>query len=312
MAFNREKVKTYSKNLGNYIAAQIILLQNNRSTKNLEAEAKFTNSVLTNNLSYEQQLEYRRQQLIELDSGDKTEKRRLKGEVAKLNDLIEQKKYSDEYLAEVDQMNSGSQSIDETLKWLKNRLSNSTDMNIQNDIRKQIADLNAKKYDLQISAIAKQTEYANNNKTEDILNDQIKKVTNQRTKAALIGDDDLVATLDLQLQSLEKNKSEARINDISLKMATDTIAGQSATGLLDAIDNAITGADTKNPITIDGIRYASEQQYWQSQQGKYLNDRSSNGFFSRLKSEISDRMIYKQSKGILINDSLSDVNKTYE
>lgn len=312
MAFNRIKSKVYSKDLGNYIAAQIILLQNNRSTKNLESEAKFTNAVLNENLSYDQQLDYRKQQLAELDNSDKTEKRRLRGEIAKLNDLIEQKKYTDDYLVEVDQMNSGAQSIDETLKWLKNRLTNTTDMAIKSDINKEIADLNAKRYTLQISAITKQTEYANNNKTPEILDAQIEKVKKQRTSAALIGDDDLVATLDLQLQSLNKSKNESKINDISLKMAVDTIAGQSATGMLDAIDSAIKNADTANPITIDGIRYSSEQQFWQSQQGKYLNDRSSNGFFSRLKSEIADRMTYKQSKGILINDSLADVNKTYE
>ena len=312
MAFERVKTLKYANNLGNFIDAQLVLMKNNRATRNLDDEAKFTRAVLDDNLSYEQQLEHRKDQLNNVDQSDKDEKRRLKNEISKLNDLIEQKSYSDAYLAEVSKVNEGVQSIDATINWLQTRLDNTTDQAVKDDINKNLSELKGKRYESTISALTSQTEFANNNKTIEILDNQIDKVNKERSKALIAGNDDLVSTLDLQIQSLNKSKIETKINDAALKLAVSNIAGQSALSTLDYFNDNIKSGDKGTPITIGGVRYDSEAQFWEGKRADYLTDRTTNGFFGRYQGEIKDNIDYKQSKGILNNDSLADVNKWYD
>ena len=79
MAFERVKTLKYANNLGNFIDAQLVLMKNNRATRNLDDEAKFTRAVLDDNLSYEKQLEHRKDQLNNVDQSDKDEIRHFRG-----------------------------------------------------------------------------------------------------------------------------------------------------------------------------------------------------------------------------------------
>ncbi len=311
MAYEREKKIT--ENIGAFIDYQIDTIIKQRNVTNLENEAKFSNAVLEDNLDLDQQLEYRQIQLKNIDKADATERRRLRGEIAGLKDRIEQKKADDEYLDQLTKLNSGIQSIESTIRWMKGRISSTTDMTIKNNLSKQLSTLESAKYTQQKDILDKQTTYATNDKTSEILDKQIMNVNKARISALESGDDAYVAVLDLQLQQLDKAKTESNISRKLIDASVSSAAGQTALGMLNYFNNQIeSSGNNKTPITIGGTRYDSEQQFWSLKRAEYLNDRSVNGFFSAYKSELTEKVDSKVSKGLLNIKTLDDVNGWYD
>jgi len=313
MAYERlSDKKIIATNLGSFIESQIQLISKTRLRRNLDDEAQFNRAVLEDNLTLEQQLEYRQDQMKRVVVGDKDERRRIRGEISTLKDLIEQKAYNDEYLSQIMDLNSGVQSIDRTINWLNEKLANTTDSTIQKSIKENLASLMSNRYEAQKTAITRQTEFANNDKTEVVITKQIANINSERAKALKAGNEDYVALLDLQLQSLNKTNSESAVQRTLLNFSVATMSGQSATSLLNQFNAQIENASLDAPITIGGTTYDNAKQFWELKRGDYLNDRSENGFFSRYQTELNEKVDYKSSRGILTNDSLAEVKAWYE
>ncbi len=307
-----ERTKKISTNLGSYIDFQVDTMVRQRTAANLEDEAKFNNAVLEDNLDLEQQLQYRQEQLKRIDKGDTEERRRLRGEVAGLKDRIEQKKYDDEYVNQLTQLNSGIQSIDTTIKWMEGRLVNTTDQTIRKSLAAKISELKSNKYAQQKSVLEAQTTFATNDKTDEVLTKQVDNVKKARVDALKAGNDDYVALLDLQLQQLNKAKAEASISRKMINASVSSATGQSALGMLNYFNSQTETADTTTPVTIGGVRYDSEQQFWSLKRAEYLNDRSANGFFETYKGELKEKVDNKSTQGLLNIKTLNDVNGWYD
>ena len=313
MAYQKlSEKKIIATNLNSYIKSQLTLISQARLRNDLEDEASFHKAVLEDNLNLEQQLDWRRDQLKRVAFGDKTEKRRIRGEMSTLKDLIEQKKFQDEYYSQVLSLNEGMQSIDTTLNWLNNKLSKTTDLNIQKSIKGNITKLTTLRYNQRKAAIQSQTAFANNDKTPEIVETQITRINNERAKSLKAGNEDYTALLDLQLQSLQKTLSESTISKTLLNFSVATMAGQSAISLLDQFNSEIKESSENTPITIGGIHYDSAKQFWELKRAGYLNDRTANGFFPRYQGELKEQVNYKASKGVLTNGSLADVKSFYD
>ncbi len=313
MAYERlSEKKIIATNLTSFIKSQMLLITQARTRRNLEDEAQFNQAVLEDNLSLDQQLVWRKDQFKRVDVGDKAEKRRVRGEISTLKDLIEQKKFSDKYYDQVIKLNAGMQSIDATLNWLDDKLKNTTDLNIQKTIKDNISQLTTLRYTQRKTALESQTNFANKDKTPEVVQKQIERVNTERAKALKAGNEDYTALLDLQLQSLNKTASESQISRTLLDFSVATMTGQSATGLLNQFNTQIQNADVDGPVTIGGTKYDSAKQFWELKQSDYLNDRSANGFFPRYQSELKEKVNYKASRGILTNASLTDVKNYYD
>jgi hypothetical protein len=310
MAF--ERTKNISTNLGSFIDFQVDTIVKQRTIANLEDEARFNNAVLEDNLDLDQQLQYRQEQLKRVDKGDLTEKRRIKSEIAGLKDRMEQKQYDDEYIVELTKLNSGIQSIESTIKWAEGRLANTTDQTIRKSLINKISELKSNKYTQQKDVLDKQTTFATNDKTDEVLTKQIDNVKNARVEALNAGNDDYVALLDLQLQQLNKAKSEAAISRKLINASVSSATGQTALGMLNYFNNQTELADTTTPVTIGETRYDSEQQFWSLKRAEYLNDRSTNGFFETYKGELKEKVDDKSTKGLLNLNTLKDVNGWYD
>ena len=304
--------KTISTNLGEYIQSLSLLIQQNRMRQNLEDEQRFNKAVLEDNLTLEQQLDYRKDQLARVDNLDKDEKLRIKGEISNLKDRIEQKKFSDKYLEELTRLNSGAQSIETTINWLKDTLSRTTDLNIKDNIKDNINQLEGKLYEQRQNALSSRTKYAAESQDLNIIDKQINSINSERVKALRAGNDDYVALLDLQVQSLNKAKSEAEISKTLMDFSVATMTGGSATQLLNEFNKQLESASQDTPITIGGTRYDSARSFWELKRSEYLNDRSENGFFNRYQSELNDKLVYKSTRNILNNDTFGDVNNWYD
>lgn len=312
MAFERISDRTtIASNLNSYIATSLSLISQYRQRRNLDDESRFSRAVLEDNLTLEQQLEYRQQQLKRVPRGDVVERRRVRDEVASLKNQIEQQKFSDAYLEKLTTLNAGMASVEKTIGWLKARLKNTTDLKIKTDINGYIKDLEDRRTQERRNVIESQTNYALNDKTDVVIDRQITRINSARKDALLAGNDDYVALLDLQLQSLNKTKTESAIARSITNMSVATMTGQSSLALLNALNSEIEKADAGSSITIGGVSYDSARAFWEGKRGEYLNDRSENGFFGRYKSELSEKVEYRSSKGVLNNDSLADAKEWY-
>ena len=312
MAFERLRdKKVLAINLNSFISSQLTLVRTLMTRRNLEDESRFNAAVLEDNLTLEQQLEYRQDQLQRVKK-DKDERRRVRDEIAGLKDRIEYKKFEDDYISEVMRLNEGSQSIANTINWLNKRMSKTTDQNIIRQMKTELSALKTRQYTEQQNMLTKQTDFATKNKTIAVLDTQIGRVNNARVKALTAGNDDYVALLDLQIQSLNKARTESEISNSILAYSVATATGQSSLSMLNNLNKSIEEADPDTPINIGGTKYDSARQFWELQRSEYMNDRTQNGFFGRYGQELADKVEYRNTRGVLTNETLGDVKNWYE
>ena len=312
MAFERIRDrKILAINLNSFISSQLTLVRTLMTRRNLEDESRFNAAVLEDNLTLDQQLEYRQDQLVRAGR-DRDEKRRIRDEIAGLRDRIEYKKFEDDYIAEVMKLNEGMQSVENTINWINKRMARTTDQRIIKQMNTELSALKTRRYTEQQNMLTRQTEFATNNKTVSVLDEQIGRVNNARVKALTAGNDDYVALLDLQIQALNKARTESEISSSILAYSVSTATGQSSLLMLNNLNKNIEDADPDMPINIGGTRYDSARQFWELQRSEYMNDRTQNGFFGRYSQELSDKVEYRSTRGILTNETLGDVKNWYE
>lgn len=287
----------FVKNLGDTYLRQL-------SIRNTADETRFNTAVLENNLPLEDQLAYREEQLKRV-ADDPNEVTRVKGEISALKDRIEQKQFADDYLGKLIDYESGITSIDSVIDWLENQENSATDETIKTEIRKQLVQKQSEKYELTKQLLTNQTQYAINDKTTSVLNDQISKVNKARNDAMLAGDDTLASMYDLQIQSLKKAKTETAIENDMKNFAVSSITGySSATKLLDEYNKKIATAETSGPVTIGGVTYKDSREFWTYKRDSYVSDQSASGFFGQLANEYETKIAVANSKNSLTSNML--------
>lgn len=299
-----ENLDAFVTNMGKLYSTQI-------ASRNAADETRFNELVLEGNMSLEDQLSYRKEQLKRV-SDDPAEKKRVKEEIGTLTDRVEQKKFADVYLAKLLDYSEGASSIDSVISWLEGEKANTTDPTIKTSIQKELATQYNKKFELDKNALAAQSQYAINDKTLSIIDGQISKVQSAKNKALLSNNNEQVAMLDLQLQGLNKAKAEAEIDKDTKDFAVSNISGYaSATKLLDAYNSKLASSSATTPVTIGGVTYGSSQEYWRYKRDSYLADQSSAGFFSRFSGEQDASLKTKNSQNQLTTNDINDTNKAY-
>lgn len=312
MAYQRiSDSKTLSTNLNGFIQTSLTLLKNQRTQRNLDDETKFQEAVLADNLTLEDQLAYRKDQLKRV-TGDKDEVRRVRAEIASIKDQVEVREYYQEYVGKINDLNTGTASLDSTITWLNDRIAKTTDSAIKKNLQDNLSTIMERKFKTQQDTLEKQTTFAVEDKGDEVLGKAIERVSSARKEALLSGNDNYVSVLDLQLQNLNKAQAESKITKALTDMSVAAITNQSAVGLLNEFERQINSASSTTPVTIGGTRFGSMQEFWNTKRAEYINDRSTNGFFGRYQNEIKESVDYKTSKGVFKTDNIGDVGKAYD
>lgn len=285
--------------LDGFVKSQLDNLSTQMQGRNAELEMGFNKAVLENNLPLEDQLTFRQNQLKQI-SDDPQERARIRGEISSLKDRIEQKKFADDYTASLHDFNAGLSSIDSVVKFLNDRLAVTTDETIKGKIQDALNTQLNNQFTIQQNVLKAATDYAKIDKSDSVIDAQITKVSTAKNQALLAGKSDVVANLDLQLQSLTQAKTANAIEKTVKNFAVSTATGyQSATGLLDQYNSQISGADSTGPVTIGGVTYNSAKEFWTYKRDSYLSDQSANGFFGQLNQEIKNDQAVKKSNNVL-------------
>lgn len=314
MAYERTSdAKVRGDSLDVFISNLSKAIQTQVTARNADDELNFNKLVLEGNITLDSQLEYRKEQLKRV-SDDPSEKRRIAGEVSSLKQRIEQKKFSDEYLGKLVDFESGMSSVDSVIGWLESQKADTTNQTVLDSINEQLRKNKAAKFDLTQKIIANQTDYAVKDKSTQVLDDQITKVSNARTSALLANNESLVSSYDLQLQSLNMAKTTNEIERDIKNFAVTSITGYAtATKLLDAYNSKIQSSnENSGPIKIGDITYASAKEFWSYKRDSYVSDSSGTGFFSQLNTELNNKVKTLSSKGSLDSSSLASAISEYD
>lgn len=277
------------------------------ANRNASDEARFANAVLEENLTLEDQLNYRTEQLKRV-SDDPEERKRVRKDMATLKDRIEAKKFSDDYTAKLIDFESGMSSIESIVGWLRTRKESTTDQNILAEIDKQLVTMEGNKFKIQKDVLENQTKFALEDKTASIIDAQITRVSAAKNSALLSGNSELATTYDLHLQSLSRAKTENSVDAAAKNFAVATMSGyMSATGQLDAFNQKIGNASVTGSFKIGGVTYNSEKEFWQFKRDSFIADDSDNGFFSRFKGEQETSLKVRNSNNLLKNEDVAKV-----
>lgn len=312
MAYERlSQIKLEGSDLDAFVEGALAMYSRQLEARNADDEMRFNNLVLENNLSLDDQLSYRQDQLKRI-TDDPKERRRISGEVSSLKDRIEQKKFSDAYLDKLISFESGITSVDSVIDWLNNQMTSATDDSVKDSIRKELVSRQQQKLTIQQNILKNQTEYAIADKTESILNKQIEKINLARNNAILFGNQESQSVYDLQLQALNKAKNEATIENELKNFAVSTMTNaSSATGLLDAYNNKIVSSSSITPITIAGTTYTSAREFWTYKRDSYVADSSASGFLPRFSAEQTGNIKVKSSQGNLMTNDILNSSASY-
>src|SRR3990167_631062 len=313
MAYERvSDVKVRGEGLDVFIQNQMTLFKNQLAARNAADELRFHEAVLSDNLPLADQLAYRKNQLKRV-SDDPEERKRIRLEIANLNNRAEQADFTDQYLQELSDHAAGVTSIDSIITWLEDQLAVATDETLQSTIQEQLVQKRKEKFAAAKNLVENQTKFALADRTAEILDGQIGRVSAERTKALLADNQELVSVYDLQIQSLTKAKNENAIEKDIKNFAVATINGYaSALNLLDAYNSKISSAGSAGSVRIGDITYASPKEFWTFKRDSYLADAGESGFFSRYSLEKTTDLKVKNSRNALTTDDLRRVSADYD
>lgn len=312
MAYERlSDSKIKGEGLDAFVETSLKNYQRQLSIRNASDELNFNTAVLEQNLSLEDQLDYRKEQLKRV-SDDPDERKRVRQEIAGLNDRIEAKKFSDAYTVKLIEFENGASSLDSVINWLQDRKDNTTDPSILGEIDKQLISQTTARFALQDTVLKAQTDWATKDKSPTVIDAQITRVTSAKNQAMLSGNTAQATIYDLQLSALTRAKTENSIDSAAKNFAVATMSGYlNSTSLLDQYNQKISGAATSGAFTIGGVTYNSEKEFWQFKRDSYIADDSANGLFSRLSSEQNTNLKTRASQNLLTNDDLTKATSVF-
>ncbi len=306
------ETKVLGDSLDAFVEGRMKLFSNQLAARNAEEEYTFSKAVLENNISLEEQLDYRQRQLDRVGD-DPSERRRIRSELSSIKDRIEQKKFSDEYTGKLLDMNDGISAVDSVVSWLTGQRDSVRDMTIKSRIESELLKQTEKRFDLQVQTIQNQTNFALRDKSLGTLDTQISNITKEKNKALLAKNTALVSTYDLQLQALSQSRDTVSIESQLKNFAVATIAGyHNATQLLDSMNTQMSSAKDIGKVTIDGVSYNSPKEFWTYRRDSYLSDLSQNGFFQRVSDEQKTKIKTKNSSGVLSDDDVKNATAAFD
>lgn len=311
MAYERKTIeKVRGDSLDSFISNVSKTFSDQVVARNAADELGFHQAVLENNLSLDDQLKYRQNQLKDV-ADDPSERIRVKSEISSLKDRIEQKTFTDAYLQKLTDQAAGRASIDAVISWLTDQKTAATDQTIIDSINKELLTQTQNQFTMTKNMLMDQTNYALNDKTNAVISAQLAKVSSQRAQALLSGDKSSIASLDLQIQALNKALTENSVAKDIAGLAVQNITGYStATKLLDSYNAKIAGSAESGPLTVGGTTYASAKEFWTATRDAFVADTSSSGFLPRLKEEVTTTLKTANSNNTLNTGVLQSTTAT--
>jgi len=287
-----ERIKEFTIDLGDLVKTRLDNFVKSRNKVHALEEATFQRSIVDNDLSYQEQLDYRNSQL-KLEEAktfpDIEFINELKTSISALKKMVRHRKFRDNYFIFLQDLASGKKALEDHLEFLKNSLADETlDREIKDELRDQyVKTIDAKRtQDRQI--IDAQITFNQKDKTAESIDKAINLVKSQLLKPDIQKDEALRTSYEMQLRTLEKERMEIGIEDKMNWMAINLISKDRKNPSLWKLETFAGFRDKAGvdmPVNIGGVRYASEQEYWQITMNNYIQSDFGNDYVKENKGE---------------------------
>ncbi len=310
----------FTINLGDLIKTRLDSFVNTRKSIQARQEAEFQRLVLEG-MSYEAQLDYRQSQLEKeqekmYPDPDFTED--IKSDVSKIKQLNRYQKLRNNYADSWSDYKSGKKSIDAHISFLRNRLSTETDPTLVSELSKEIRTAEQELFTVENIVLKNKITLAGKDHSIDLIDQTIAEVENKRNQAILAGRTDESTAYDISLQALRSQRAGIKIeddwNDLEFKFYRE---GGTASDKLSLLDSTIGSADIDATVTINGITYNSEKDFWTSIKNDYIGGNGKGvfaDFVGDFKNEVNssiEKVSLMSQWGYVPISKIDEVNSKY-
>ena len=279
MAIQLEKVSQF--NVGLVVRNAVEAVRTVRAQEQSRKESAFQEAV-ANGLDYEGQVEFRKKQLEDEASNgfaDPEYKNKLEESLATTKRLKRFSDYRLKYQEALGELNSGHTNAVDYAKTLKQLLDGTDDPDLRSEIQTNLTSAETMVSTYKNTVLANQVKLAEFDGTEKTINSVLKKVEKAKALASINGNEDEVEQYALTIASLKSQKVQAKAEDMVNQIAvTGMLGANNSTSKLKTLNAQINDSDTETPVTINGKRFASEQQYWEITRNAYLSGAGSGVF----------------------------------
>ncbi|MBZ9572995.1 hypothetical protein KJA17_02355, partial [Patescibacteria group bacterium] len=182
----------------------------------------------------------------------------------------------------------GRKSLEDHLEFLQDAMADEfLDRTTKDELKEQYLKTIEAKRTQDRTIIDAQIEFNQKDRTADSINKAIASVKSQLTKPDIQKDEALRISYELQLATLEKEKLEIGIEDKMNWMAINLMSKDRKNPSLWKLET-FSGFRDKGgnlPVNIGGVRYSSEQEYWQITLDNYVQNDFGNEYIAENKGE---------------------------
>lgn len=301
-----ERLKEFTIDLGDLVKTRLDSFVKSRARIHAAEEAAFQRSVIDNDLSYQEQLDYRQAQL-EDEKGetypDIIFMDEIETSITSFKKMVRYKKFRDGYFTFLEEYVAGKKSLDDHLTYLENEMNNSLDKDVREEMQEKIVNIKKLRREQDLKIINTQVQFAMKDKTADSINGAIALLKKQLIKPETQKDELLRTSYEQQLKSLEKGLTEIQIEDRVSGMVIGLVGKDMAHTSLWKIETFASFRDNANidsPINVGGVRYNSEQEYWETTLNSYIQ----NDF-------VDDYIGENQKEATLLSNQIGRIPDTY-
>jgi len=285
------RVKEFTIDLGEIVKARLDSFVFSRKRIRALRESEFQRMIVDNDLSFQEQLDYRKRQLEEEQGKSYPDNEfidEIKSSITVLKKLVRQRKYRDKYFTFLQEMASGKKTLEDHLEYLQNELENAFDRDTRDQIQELIIKATEAKREQDRKIIDSQIAFNRKDRTAKSLNEAIDLVKTQLAKPEIQRDNALRTSYQQQLRTLEKEKLEVEIEDKLNWMAVSLVSEDRknpSLWKLEVFSGFRDKAGTDLPVNIGGVRYNSAKEFWQTTLNNYIQTDFVNEYIKENKTE---------------------------
>ncbi|MCD5384845.1 MAG: LysM peptidoglycan-binding domain-containing protein [Candidatus Pacebacteria bacterium] len=286
-----ERVKEFTIDLSEIVKTRLNSFTLSRKRIQATGEAVFQRRVVDEDLSWKDQLDYRKRQLKEeqektypdLDFIDE-----IKTSISSLRKLVKAREFRDQYYAFLQELVTGKKTLADHLEYLQNTLEQGWNREIRDEIQDEILKVSEEKTRQDRMIIDSQISFKKDDRTAKSLDDAIALVNAQLGKPEIQRDDVLRTAYELQLRTLTKERLEVTIEDKMNWMVMNAVSEERANPSLWKLE-VFAGFKDKGdldlPVNVGGVRYDSEREFWATTLNNYILGDFVNEYVSENKKE---------------------------
>jgi len=256
-----ERKKEFIIDLGDLVKTQLNDFVKSRQRIHALEETNFQRNIIDNDLSYQEQLDYRIEQLKKEKENkypDNDFIEEIKTSISNLKKMVRQRKFRDEYFSLLQDLASGNKSLENHLSFLQDSiLDESLDREIKDQLQEELIKVTEAKRTQDRNIINSQITFYQKDRTSDSINEAIDIVKKQLLKPDIQRDEVLRNSYEMQLKTLNKEKREVEIEDKANWMVMTMIKQEKPHPSLWKINTFAdfrNNADVDNPINV-GLIY---------------------------------------------------------